>query len=88
MRTLPLKFAMDYSAVINTIRVERLDLVEFLAENRLQLVATVTYISTTVPLMVQDVAEVLGTYRQLQEDVCRMINDLDRLEQKLTQRIH
>ena len=79
---------MDYSAVINTIRVERLDLVEFLAKNRLQLVATLTYISTTVPLMVQNVAEVLGTYRQLQEDVCRMINDLDRLEQKLMQRIH
>ena len=74
--------------MINTIRVERLDLVEFLAENRLQLVATLTYISTTVPLMVQNVAEVLGTYRQLQEDVRRMINDLDRLEQKLMQRIH
>ena len=88
MRTLPLKFAMDYSAVINTIRVERLDLVEFLAENRLQLVATLTYISTTVPLMVQNVAEVLDTYRQLQEDVRRMINDLDRLEQKLMQRIN
>ena len=87
MRSLPLKYAMDYSAVINTIRVERLDLVEFLAENRLQLVDTLTYISTTVPLMVQNVAEVLDTYRQLQEDVRRMINDLDRLEQELMQRI-
>ena len=74
--------------MINTIRVERLDLVEFLAENRLQLVDTLTYISTTVPLMVQNVAEVLDTYRQLQEDVRRMINDLDRLEQELMQRIH
>ena len=74
--------------MINTIRVERLDVVEFLAENRLQLVDTLTCISTTVPLMVQNVAEVLDTYRQLQEDVRQMINDLDRLEQELMQRIH
>ena len=67
---------------------ERLDLVEFLAENRLQLVDTLTYISTTVQLMVQNVAEVLDTYRQLQEDARRIINDLDRLEQELMQQIH
>ena len=48
-------------------------------EKCLQLVDTLTFISTTAPLMVQNVAEVLDTYCQLQEDIRQVINDLGTL---------
>jgi len=85
LQTLPLQFAMDYSAVIEAIRAERLELVEFLEENRQQLVDTLIYVANTSSLMLQNVTGVLEVYYHLQQDVYLMMNDLDTLEQELMQ---
>ena len=79
---------MNYSVLIESIRVERLELVEFLAENRQQLVDTLHYAASISPLVLQNVRGVLETYRQLKIDVHLMINDLDALEEELLQRLH
>ena len=42
---------MDYSAIINSTRVERLELVEILAENRLDLLETLNHLTKTSPSM-------------------------------------
>ena len=76
---------MDYSAVIEAIRAERLELVEFLEENRQQLVDTLIYVANTSSLMLQNVTGVLEVYYHLQQDVYLMMNDLDTLEQELMQ---
>jgi len=56
---------------------ERLELVEFLAENRQQLVDTLNYAASISPLLLQNV-----------RGVHLMIKDLDALEQELMQRLH
>lgn len=79
---------MAYSAVIDSIREQRLELVESLAENRLKLVDTLNYLVTTSLSMLQNVTPALETYRQIKEDISLMMNDLDALEQELLQRLH
>ena len=74
---------MDYSAIINSIRVERLDLVEILAENRLDLLETLNHLTKTSPSMTQLILPVMEQYRQLNDDISSMLDNLTTLEEKL-----
>lgn len=68
---------MDYSAIIDPIRVERLELVEILAENRLDLVETLNHLTTTSPSMIQLILLIMEQYRQLKNDMSSMLDNLD-----------
>ena len=74
---------MDYSAIINSIRVERLELVEILAENRLDLLETLNHLTKTSPSMTQLILPVMEQYRQLNDDISSMLDNLNTLEEKL-----
>ena len=78
---------MDYSAIINSIRVERLELVEILAENRLDLLETLNHLTKTSPSMTQLILPVMEQYRQLNDDISSMLDNLNTLEEKLTARV-
>lgn len=78
---------MDYSAIIDPIRVERLELVEILAENRLDLVETPNHLTTTSPSMIQLILLIMEQYRQLKNDMSLMLDNLDSLEEKLIARV-
>lgn len=78
---------MDYSAIINSIRVERLDLVEILAENRLDLLETLNHLTKTSPSMTQLILPVMEQYRQLNDDISSMLDNLTTLEEKLIARV-
>lgn len=76
---------MDYSAVVDSIRAERLELVEILKERRLQLLDT---LHSLHPLMIlQDVLPVIAQYCKLEDDISYMLKDMDALEQSLVSRI-
>ena len=79
--------AMDYSAIIDSIRAERLELVEILAENRLDLLETLNHLTTTSPSMIQLILPVMEQYCQLKNDISSMLNNLDALEEKLIARV-
>ena len=72
---------MDYSAIINSIRVERLELVEILAENRLDLLETLNHLTKTSPSMTQLILPVMEQYRQLNDDISSMLDNLNTLEE-------
>lgn len=78
---------MDYSAIINSIRVERLELVEILAKNRLDLLETLNHLTKTSPSMTQLILPVIEQYRQLNDDISSMLDNLNTLEEKLTARV-
>ena len=78
---------MDYSAIINSIRVERLELVEILAENRLDLLETLNHLTKTSPSMTQLIFPVMEQYRQLNDDISSMLDNLNTLEEKLIARV-
>ena len=78
---------MDYSAIINSIRVERLELVEILAENRLDLLETLNHLTKTSPSMTQLILSVMEQYRQLNDDISSMLDNLNTLEEKLIARV-
>ena len=78
---------MDYSAIINSIRVERLELVEILAENRLDLLETLNHLTKTSPSMTQLILPVMEQYRQLNDDISSMLDNLNTLEEKLVARV-
>ena len=78
---------MDYSAIINSIRVERLELVEILAENRLDLLETLNHLTKTSPSMTQLILPVMEQYRQLNDDISSMLDNLTTLEEKLIARV-
>ena len=78
---------MDYSAIINSIRVERLELVEILAENRLDLLETLNHLTKTSPSMTQLILPVMEQYRQLNDDISSMLDNLNNLEEKLIARV-
>ena len=78
---------MDYSAIINSIRVERLELVEILAENRLDLLETLNHLTKTSPSMTQLILPVMEQYRQLKDDISSMLDNLNALEEKLLARV-
>ena len=70
---------MDYSALVDSIRAERLELVEVLTEQRLQLLDT---LHSLHPLMnLQDVLPVIEQYCKLKDDISYMLKDMDALEQ-------
>ena len=75
--------AMDYSAIIDSIRAERLELVEILAENRLDMLETLNHFTTTSTSMIQLILPVMEQYCQLKKDISSMLDNLDALEQKL-----
>ena len=79
------KSAMDYSAEVDSIRAERLDLVETLRENRLQLLDTLHSLHPLVNL--QDILPVIAQYCKLKSDIYSMLRDMDALEQTLLSRI-
>jgi len=54
---------MDYSAIIDSIRAEHLELVEMLAENRLDWVETLNHLTTTSPSIIQLISPVTEQYR-------------------------
>ena len=74
---------MDYSAIINSIRVERLELVEILAENCLDLLETLNHLTKTSASMTQLILPVMEQYRQLNDDISSMLDNLNTLEEKL-----
>ena len=74
---------MDYSAIINSIRVERLELVKILAENRLDLLETLNHLTKTSASMTQLILPVMEQYRQLNDDISSMLDNLNTLEEKL-----
>ena len=76
---------MDYSAVVDAIHAERLDLVEILVENRLQLLDT--FYSLHPLMMLQDVLPVIAQYCKLKSDISSMLKDMDALERTLVLRI-
>ena len=78
---------MDYSAIINSIHVERLELVEILAENRLDLLETLNHLTKTSPSMTQLILPVMEQYRQLNDDISSMLDNLNTLEEKLIARV-
>ena len=78
---------MDYSAIINSIRVERLELVEILSENRLDLLETLNHSTKTSPSMTQLILPVMEQYRQLNDDISSMLDNLNTLEEKLIARV-
>lgn len=79
---------MDYSAAIDSIRAERLELVEILAETRLQLLDTLNNLVTTSPsIILQDVSLLMAQYRQVRDNIYKMLNDMDALEQGIVSRI-
>lgn len=78
---------MDYSAIINSIRVERLELVEILAENRLDLLETLNHLTKTSPSMTQLILPVMEQYCQLNDDISSMLDNLNTLEEKLIARV-
>ena len=78
---------MDYSAIINSIRVERLELAEILAENRLDLLETLNHLTKTSPSMTQLILPVMEQYRQLNDDISSMLDNLNTLEEKLIARV-
>ena len=78
---------MDYSAIINSIRVERLELVEILSENRLDLLETLNHLTKTSPSMTQLILPVIEQYRQLNDDISSMLDNLNTLEEKLVARV-
>ena len=78
---------MDYSAIINSSRVERLELVEILAANRLDLLETLNHLTKTSPSMTQLILPVMEQYRQLNDDILSMLDNLNTLEEKLIARV-
>lgn len=78
---------MDYSAIINSSRVEHLELVEILAENRLDLLETLNHLTKTSPSMTQLILPVMEQYRQLNDDISSMLDNLNTLEEKLIARV-
>ena len=78
---------MDYSAIINSSRVERLELVEILAENCLDLLETLNHLTKTSPSMTQLILPVMEQYRQLNDDISSMLDNLNTLEEKLIARV-
>ena len=78
---------MDYSAIINSIRVERLELAEILAENRLDLLETLNHLTKTSPSMTQLILPVMEQYHQLNDDISSMLDNLNNLEEKLIARV-
>ena len=68
------------------IRAERLELVEILAENHLDLVETLNHLTTTSPLMIQLILPVMEQYRQL-KNILSMLDNLDALKEKLIGRV-
>lgn len=78
---------MDYSAIINSIRVECLELVEILAENRLDLLEMLNHSTKTSPSMTHLILPVMEQYRQLKDDISSMLDNLKALEEKLIARM-
>ena len=73
--------------VIEWIRDERLQLVEVLAESRLRVIDTLSYLANTSPSMLQNVRPVVEEYFQLRENIILMLINLDALEQELELRM-
>ena len=79
---------MDYTAQVDTIRSERLDLVELLAENRREVLDTLSNLVTTSPsITLQDFSPVLDQYRELKNSILSMLKEMDHLEQKFLSRM-
>ena len=78
---------MDYSAIIDSIRAERLELVERLAENRLDLLETLNLLTTTAPSMIHLIFPVMEQYLLLKKNISTMLDMLDALEEKLIARV-
>lgn len=71
--------------MVDAIHAERLDLVEILAENRLQLLDTLHSLNPLIIL--QDVLPVIAQYCKLKSDISSMLKDMDALERTLVSRI-
>ena len=64
-----------------------LELVEILAENRLDLLETLNHLTKTSPSMTQLILPVMEQYRQLNDDISSMLDNLTTLEEKLIARV-
>ena len=73
---------MDYSAIINSIHAERLELVERLAENRLDLLGKINLLTTTALSMIHLISLVMEQYLLLKNDISMMLDMLVALEEK------
>ena len=78
---------MGYSAIIDSIRAERLELVERLAEKRLDLLETLNLLTTSAPSMIHLISPVMEQYLLLKIHITTMLDMLDALEEELIARV-
>lgn len=73
---------MDLSAVVDSIRVERLELMELLSQNRQRMLDTLSDVMAS-PSMLQNVQPACEQFLEVQKDIESVLKDLDALEQQV-----
>ena len=78
---------MDFSTAMNFIHESRLEVLEMLAEKRLQVLTTLNYLATSTPSTiledVQDISLLIAEYCQLEHNLSIFLSNMDDLEQQL-----
>lgn len=77
---------MNYTRLINAIRDERLDILENLADHRLELISTLANFLELTQRILENVRRVVETLQKLEDDTYVMVHYLDRLEEFLLSR--
>ena len=77
---------MNYTRLINAIRDERLDILENLADHRLELISTLANFLELTQRILENVRRVVETLQKLEDDTYIMVHYLDRLEEFLLSR--
>ena len=77
---------MNYTRLINAIRDERLDILENLADHRLELISTLANFLELTQRILENVRRVVETLQKLEDDTYIMVHFLDRLEEFLLSR--
>ena len=77
---------MNYTRLINAIRDERLDILENLADHRLELISTLANFLELTQRILENVRRVVETLQKLEDDTYVMVHFLDRLEEFLLSR--
>ena len=78
---------MNFSAVVDSICVERIELMKQLAENRQRMLDTLSYPANTSLSILQNVQSPCEEYLRVQEDIMILLIDLDALEQEVLSRM-
>ena len=78
---------MNFSAVVDSICVERIELMKQLAENRQRMLVTLSYPANTSLSILQNVQSPCEEYLRVQEEITILLIDLDALEQEVLSRM-